>query len=112
MTPPSPERKAADQARAFWTMRTRVIRSRLTGMMNENRLRLFIATSLTLILWSGMFYIFLDGFHFLKTGIFDNDLCNRMVQSIFSLYFAALMVMLIFSGSDPALWLRCSVPRT
>ena len=97
MTPPSPERKAADQARAFWTMRTRVIRSRLTGMMNENRLRLFIATSLTLILWSGMFYIFLDGFHFLKTGIFDNDLCNRMVQSIFSLYFAALMVMLIFS---------------
>lgn len=75
----------------------KIVRSRLVGMMTDNRLRLFIASSLTLVLWGGMFWIFLDGFRFLKYGIFDTDLCNRMVQSMFSLYFATLMVMLIFS---------------
>jgi ABC-2 type transport system permease protein len=98
MPSPSPQRQSADQAYAFRTMRLRAIRSRLTAMLTKNRLRLFMAVGLTIILWGGMFWIFLDGFRFIKTAIpHDNDLVNRMVQSMFSLYFAALMVMLIFS---------------
>ena len=78
-------------------MRLRVIRSRFHAMLTRNQLRLFLTLGLGIVLWGGMFWIFLDGFHFLRTAVRDNELANRMVQSMFSLYFAALTVMLIFS---------------
>ena len=53
---------------------------------------------LTLWLWGGMFWMFLDGFWFLQSTITHAETHARTVGAVFGTFFAALMLMLVFSS--------------
>lgn len=86
-----------DEARAFWRIRYRVALTLLRQAFARARFRLTLILVLSLVLWLGLFWLFADGFWFLKTGILHAETHDQMVRAVFGMFFAALMVMLVFS---------------
>jgi ABC-2 type transport system permease protein len=62
-------------------------------------LRLTLVLVLSLLLWLGLFWLFADGFRFLKTGIGHPATRDQTIRAVFGTFFAALMVMLAFSSA-------------
>lgn len=87
-----------DEARAFWRMRFRMISTGLRQALGEARFRLLLIVVLTSLLWGGMLWMFIDGFQFLQTAIPHPETHARAIGAMFGTFFAALMVMLIFSA--------------
>jgi len=87
-----------DEARAFGRMRNRILRTLLRQTLSQSRFRVTLAVVLTMLLWGGMFWMFADGFWFLDSAIPHAETHDRCVGAIFGAFFAALMVMLIFSS--------------
>ncbi len=86
------------EARAFWWMRFRWMRAIARQTFSRARLRLLLIVTLSLFLWLGLFWLFADGFHFLRTGIRSQQTHEQTVRAVFGMFFAALMVMLVFSS--------------
>ena len=86
------------EARAFWRMRAHLVSNILRQTFSEARLRLVLILVLSGLLWLALFWLFLDGFRFLKMAIVAPDLHDRTVQAVFGTFFVALMVMLVFSS--------------
>ncbi len=87
------------EARSFWRMRGRVTRTLLRQAFAQHRFRLALVTSLSLLLWFGLYLLFVDGFELLNTGIRDPVTYSQTVRAVFGMFFAALMVMLVFSSA-------------
>ncbi len=87
-----------DEARAFGRMRNRILRTLLRQTLSQSRFRVTLAVVLTMLLWGGMFWMFADGFFFLDSAIPHAETHDRCVGAIFGAFFAALMMMLIFSS--------------
>ena len=87
-----------DEARAFWRMRYRLATTLLGQAFSRARLRLSLIFALSLLLWLGLFWLFAEGFWFLKTGIRHPETYDQTVRAVFGTFFAALMVMLVFSS--------------
>ena len=94
--PPPPMPSHEDQARAFHRLHWRVLRTRLAQGFATARLRYALVISLSVLLWCGLFYLVQEGFTFMKTTL-PLGIHNQVVQGIFSFFFLALFVMLIFS---------------
>jgi len=95
--PPLPG--AAEEADVFWQLRRRVMRTHVRQILAQSRLRLSLIVVLSLCLWAGMFWLFADGFRFLESAIPHAETLNRTVGAVFSIFFAALLVMLGFSAA-------------
>jgi len=110
------------EARAFWRMRKRIAVTSLRQTFAESRLRLVLIIVLTLALWAGLFWLALDGFQFLRAGIVHPSTYMQTVRVVFGTFFAALMLMLVFSAgiilygslfqSHEAAFLLCLPART
>jgi ABC-2 type transport system permease protein len=87
------------EARAFWRMRCRLAISVLRQAFSRARFRLLLILLLSTVLWLGLFWLFADGFRFLKTGILHVETHDQIVRAVFGMFFAALMVMLVFSSA-------------
>ncbi len=87
-----------DEARAFGRMRNRILRTLLRQTLTQSRFRVTLAVVLTMLLWGGMFWMFADGFWFLDSAIPHAETHDRCIGAIFGAFFAALMMMLIFSS--------------
>ncbi|MGQ9576260.1 MAG: putative ABC transporter permease subunit [Thermoguttaceae bacterium] len=87
------------EARAFWRMRWRLMRTLVLQAFCRAWFRLSMIGVLSLILWGGLFWLFCDAFQFLKTAIPSPDLHDETVQIIFGTFFVTLMVMLVFSAA-------------
>lgn len=90
---------AEEESRAFWRVRCRLTRTLLRQAFARARFRLTLILGLSLVLWLGLFWLFADGFWFLKAGIVHPETHDRMVRAVFGMFFAALMVMLVFSSA-------------
>ena len=88
-----------NEARAFWRMRCRLATTLLRQAFSQARFRLTLILALSLVLWLGLFWLFADGFRFLKSGILHAETHDQMVRAVFGMFFAALMVMLVFSSA-------------
>ncbi|MHC4180658.1 MAG: putative ABC transporter permease subunit, partial [Planctomycetota bacterium] len=88
-----------NEARAFWRMRRRLAASLLRQAFSQARFRLTLILVLSLVLWLGLFRLFSDGFAYLREGIIDAGTRDQMVRAVFGMFFAALMVMLVFSAA-------------
>ncbi|MBN1589868.1 MAG: hypothetical protein JW888_10170 [Pirellulales bacterium] len=88
-----------EEARAFWQLRARIAGAQVRQALAHSRLRLSLIAVLSLLLWAGMFWLFIDGFRFLKTSIQHAAAYDTVVQSVFAMFFTALMVMLVFSSA-------------
>lgn len=84
---------------ALWRLRWRVIRTLLIQTFRHAWLRLALIVVLSLSLWVGLFWLSLDGFHFLRTAIGARDTHDQIVRATFGMFYASLMVMLAFSSA-------------
>jgi hypothetical protein len=96
---PSHLLSAKDEADAFGRLRRRVVSTLVRQTLSTARFRVSLIVVLTSVLWAGMFWMFLDGFVFLKQTITNEDTYGRIVAGVFELFFAALIVMLVFSSA-------------
>jgi ABC-2 type transport system permease protein len=87
------------EARAFWRMRRRLVAGALRQTLSHSRLRLSLIGILSTLLWLSLFLLFADGFLFLRNGVPDTPTRFRIVQVVFGMFYAALMVMLAFSSA-------------
>ena len=88
-----------NEARAFWRLRRRLATTVLRQAFSRARFRLTLILGLSLVLWLGLFWLFADGFRFLKSGIVHAETHDQTVRAIFGMFFAALMLMLVFSSA-------------
>ncbi|MBN1911179.1 MAG: hypothetical protein JW818_15640 [Pirellulales bacterium] len=91
-----PDCAAADEARAFWQMRVRRAAAHVRELFARSRFRLALIAVLSFLLWAGMFWMFASGFEFLKE-LPHRVTYDQTVAAVFAMFFAALLVMLIFS---------------
>ena len=88
-----------NEARAFWRMRGRIVRTLIRQSLRQSRFRLALAAVLSCLLWGGMFWLAVDAFHFLKAAIPDTVALHGTVRSVLSVFFAGLLLMLTFSSA-------------
>jgi ABC-2 type transport system permease protein len=89
---------AEDEAAVFWRLRRRIAGTKIRQIFVHARFRAILVAALSLLLWCGLMYLFLCGFSFLRSAIPHPETHDEMVHGIFGMFFAALMVMLMFSA--------------
>ncbi len=87
-----------DEAHAFWRMRRRVAATLLRQAFSRSRFRLSLIVVLSLLLWIALFWMFVDGFWFIKSGINHPETHDQTIRAVFGMFFASLMIMLAFSS--------------
>lgn len=92
-----PERPEAE-SRAFSRLRWRILGTVCRQAVSHGRFRVSLVVVLTSLLWGGMFWMFADGFTFLRATITHSETHARTVGVMFVAFFAALMIMLVFSS--------------
>lgn len=90
---PSPEA----ESRGFLRLEWRILRTQLAQGFAKSRLRYALVIVLSILLWFGLYYLVLEGFHFMK-GTLPQRIHEQIVQAIFNMFFFALFLMLIFSS--------------
>jgi len=86
------------EARVFWKLRRRMLLTSLKqAVAGGGWLRFALVAVLSSILWAGLFGLFAEGFQFVQVTITIADTHDKLVGGIFAMFFAALMLMLIFS---------------
>lgn len=81
-------------SRALGSLRRDLIRNSLRIALSVSRLRLATILFCSIVFWSGLFFLFYDGFQFIGNYM---DLANTIVEYLFSMFFLSLFVMLFFS---------------
>jgi ABC-2 type transport system permease protein len=67
-------------------------------LVSRARFRLSMVFAASLFLWLVLFWLFEDGFVFLGGAFFSPDLQEKMIRTLFGMFFMALTVMLVFSS--------------
>ena len=93
---PSEER----ERQIFWKLRWRRGRTNFYHFITKARLRTSLLVVLSLVFWIGLFALFYGGFEFivLNVGLPGAPYHAQTVEFVFTLFFASLQVMLIFSS--------------
>jgi ABC-2 type transport system permease protein len=86
------------EARAFWRLRARMLRTLLRQTFASARLRLSLVLVLSSLLWYGLFRLMHEGFAFLQVTLHQPNY-DQLLSGIFGTFFGALLMMLIFSSS-------------
>jgi ABC-2 type transport system permease protein len=86
------------ESRLFWSLRRRTLATHVAQLLATSRLRVSLVVSLSLFFWLGLFFLFLEGFQFLKASIEHSGMHEDTVGLIYSAFFASLMLMLVFSA--------------
>jgi ABC-2 type transport system permease protein len=79
-------------------MRHRVVAAMLRQLFAHSRFRVSLILVLTSLLWGGMFWMFGEGFSFMQSAFVYPETYTLAVGSLFSAFFFALMLMLVFSS--------------
>ncbi len=88
---------AAAEARGFWRMRGRLIANTLHETLTHSWLRVCLIAFLSSVLWLVLFWLFVEGFHFVKIGIPRPETYGPFVRAVFGFFYTVLMGMLVFS---------------
>jgi ABC-2 type transport system permease protein len=87
-----------DESRAFWRLRRRIVGALLGQVFSRARFRFTLILVLSALLWYGLFWLFRDGFQFLRIALPYAAGHEETVRRVFGMFFAALMVMLVCSA--------------
>lgn len=86
------------EARLLGRLRTRTVLTSLSQSLSRARLRVLLVVVLSALFWYGLFRLFSGGFEFLATTINHPSTEKQTVQAIYNVFFASLMLMLVFSS--------------
>ncbi len=89
---------AGAEARLLWRVRMRMMLTSLQQAIATARLRVTLVVLLSVLFWYGLFRLFSGGFEFLGTTINHPSTHAQTVQAIYNVFFASLMMMLVFSS--------------
>jgi ABC-2 type transport system permease protein len=88
------------ESHAFWRLRSRIANRVIRQTISRSRLRVMLVVVLSVLFWVGLFLLFFEGFNFLLTYIgTSGPIHSQTVQAIYNVFFASLMVMLVFSSA-------------
>ncbi len=87
-----------EERRVFLWLRWRLAVNLIRQTVRESRLRLILVFALSTLFWWGLFWLFVDGFHFLTAAIPHGGTRIKTVSAISNLFFLSLLTMLIFSS--------------
>ena len=97
--PPPDFLSPEDEAKTFWRMRHRILVTLVRQVFAHSRFRVSLIVVLTSVLWGGMFWMFGDGFSFMQSAFVYPETYSEAVGGLFSAFFFALMLMLVFSSA-------------
>jgi len=83
---------------AFWRLRLRLVLTLLKQGLARRWFRAGLVLVLSLALWAGLFWLFVDIFRFLRSAIVLPDMYEQTIRAMFGMFFVSLMVMLMFSS--------------
>ena len=86
------------EARAFGRMRFRVLVTLGRQLLAQSRFRVALVVVLSTLLWGSMFWMFREGFMFVRYTVPQAETHARTIGAVFGTFFAALMLMLVFSS--------------
>lgn len=89
----------AAESRAFQRMRVATFRSLFNQAVRASRLQAVSVVLACTLLWLGLFFLFLQGFLFMQTGLVHPGLRAQLVHAVFNVFFLALTAMLFFSSA-------------
>lgn len=90
---------AGAEAGLLWRLRARTILTSLKQSLANARLRVTLVVVLSVLFWYGLFRLFSGGFEFLSSTIAHPTTHEQTVQAIYNVFFASLMLMLVFSSA-------------
>jgi ABC-2 type transport system permease protein len=79
-------------------VRARMLRNSVRVLRGQSNLKIFVILFFVIGLWAGLYFVFLDGFHFLGEGPLK-DFRDTIVQILFAVFFLSLFIMLTFSNA-------------
>ena len=88
----------SEEARMLWRLRAKMLATSLRQSLAGSRLRVSLVAVLSFVFWYGLFRLFLSGFEFLDATIDHPVTHAQTVQAIYNVFFASLMLMLVFSS--------------
>jgi len=88
------------EGQIFWKLRLRLGQAQLKFLFAEARLRTGLVVGLSLLFWIGLFVLFHEGFEFVVSHVGSPGATYhaQTIQFVFTLFFASLQIMLIFSS--------------
>ena len=89
----------AEEARLFWALRGRIAATLVRQALRSSRLRVAIVVVLSVVFWGGLYVLFAEGFHLLKTAIAHSATRTQTVHAIYNVFFVALLAMLTVSSA-------------
>jgi ABC-2 type transport system permease protein len=96
---PRPPLSPSDEARLLWRVRVKSVAAALRQSLATARLRVTLVILLSLLFWYGLFRLFGEGFAFLSATIGHPVTHALTVQAVYNIFFASLMIMLVFSSA-------------
>lgn len=89
----APER----ESRIFWRLRLATMRNTVVRSREASRFRIAMVLLLAGALWLILYALFVEGFGFLHSTIADPATQDETIRGVYSLFFASLLVLLMFS---------------
>jgi ABC-2 type transport system permease protein len=93
--PPSVDREGA----IFWRLRSTIFRAILEEAFYRARLRTSLLIILSLVFWIGLFWLFMEGFTFLRITLTAENMRSQIVHAIFNTFFFTLTFMITLSAA-------------
>ena len=87
------------EARVFWQLRWRMLRSVTRVALRTSRVQLLSIAAASVVLWLGLFFLFFEGFQFIRDGLTHEGLRTQLIHAVFNVFFLTLTVMLFFSAA-------------
>jgi ABC-2 type transport system permease protein len=88
-----------DEAGVFWRMRRQMAVAMVWQALSHAALRFSLVILLSGVLWFILFALFTEGFAFFASAIRTSELLDAVTHAVFTHFFFALMIMLVFSSS-------------
>ncbi len=90
-------RPVTSQPRLFVALRRRLLANSLRVLVQKSRLRVILIFVLSAIIWAGLYWLFADGFQFLRGMEGAHPITHKIVELIFGMFFLALTGLMVFS---------------
>ncbi|MFO0814514.1 MAG: hypothetical protein U0796_14935 [Gemmatales bacterium] len=85
------------QRSLFRQLNQRLMVNGIKLMLEKQRLRLGLIITLGIVIWSGLLYLFIEGFQFLRGFDFSGNVSMGITELIFGLFFVSVTGLTLFS---------------
>ena len=93
------EPTSAMEGRIFWSLRSNILRAIVSEAMHTARLRTTVLVILSAVFWVGLFWLFTEGFQFLRISLTQPSMRSQVVHAIFNTFFFTLTFMISVSAA-------------